>query len=136
MSTPWSPCCGVMIRSPSRMVRPGLLPDQLLHLHDGVEHPAGHVLEGRLHRGRRLAADHQPVGVPLLLDEDRLGGGRAAVGGQDRPKLGHPFADVSFFASVVLRHHSPVSRRPGRTHLRMRRQRGGSPGRPASRRAV
>ena len=53
------------------------------HLRDGVHDPQGHVGRRFLHRSGSLA----PVGLPVLSvqlpDEDGLGGGAPAVGGQD-----------------------------------------------------
>src|SRR5262249_18385112 len=56
---------------------------QLLYLAHGVQHAAGDVLERGLHRGRRLAAGREPVALGGALDQDGLGGGGAAVGGED-----------------------------------------------------
>ena len=56
---------------------------QLLDLLDGIQHPPGDVLEGRLHRGRGFPPEGLAKGLPLLFDQDRLGGGAAAVRGDD-----------------------------------------------------
>ena len=41
------------------------------------------ILERRFYGGRRLAARHQPVAVGAALDQHRLGGGGATIGGED-----------------------------------------------------
>ena len=56
---------------------------QLLQLRHGVQHAASDILEGRLDRRGRLAAERLVVPVGLPLDEDGLGRRAAAVGGHD-----------------------------------------------------
>ena len=57
---------------------------QLFHFLDGVAHSHGDVLKGLFHRGRRFAPHLQAVlAVGLPFDEDSLGGGAAAVHGQN-----------------------------------------------------
>src|SRR5207302_3890930 len=55
---------------------------------DRVQDAAGHVLEGGFDGGGGLAAGDQAVDPLSLLDEDGLGRGRAAVGGEDGANLG------------------------------------------------
>src|SRR6185436_10258840 len=59
-------------------------PAQLLDLGHGVDHAHGHVVEGRLDGRGRLAARDEPPALGPVLDEDGLGRGAPAVGGQHR----------------------------------------------------
>ena len=56
---------------------------EFFDLLDRVEHAAGHVLKGGLDRGRRFATVGLAILVPQLLNEDRLGGGTATIGGEN-----------------------------------------------------
>ena len=56
-------------------------------LGDGVDHADGDVRGRLLDRGGRLAAKRLAIVAAHFLDEDRLGGGAAAVGRQDHVQL-------------------------------------------------
>ncbi len=56
---------------------------QLLDFDDRVDDTNGHVSEGRLHSGRRLAAVRLAIHPVNALNEDAFGRGAAAVGGKN-----------------------------------------------------
>ena len=56
---------------------------ELTQLGHRVEHAQSHVLEGGFHGGGSFASMGLAVLLPNLLDEDGLGGGAAAVGGEN-----------------------------------------------------
>ena len=78
-------------RSDNPLAIENLPPGKLLDLLNGVEYPPGDVLKRGLDRGWGLAAKGLAIPFVLLFDQDRLGRGTAAVGGDNYVEVIHAF---------------------------------------------
>ena len=83
---------------------------EVFQLRQRVEHPASHVVVRRFHRGGRFAPEGLAIFIALLLDQNRLGGRTAAVGGDDDSQvLTHAYLRTPLARST----RSAVHSRPG-----------------------